>query len=70
MYKNKHILVMILLKLKASIWGGMFVVVKGNTLSLITQETGTWLSNAQTGAVITTSTPIFNYYLDIMIKNI
>ena len=107
--KSKYVIGSVLLTLAASIWGGMFVVVKsivgeippielvwlryltaavclivfslivrtrwhfnahdlgiivligllGNTLSLITQETGTWLSNAQTGAVITTSTPIF-----------
>lgn len=25
----------------------------GNTISIVTQETGTWLSSAQTGAVIT-----------------
>ncbi|XIF19987.1 MAG: DMT family transporter [Acetilactobacillus jinshanensis] len=107
--KSKNLVGSVLLTLAASIWGGMFVVVKsivneippielvwlryatavlcllifslfmksrwkydahdlkliivigilGNTLSLVTQETGTWLSNAQTGAVITTSTPIF-----------
>ena len=107
--KSKQVLGSILLALSASIWGGMFVVVKsivnqippielvwlryltaivcllgiaaitkshwrfnwhdlkiiiligilGNTISLITQETGTWLSNAQTGAVITTITPTF-----------
>ncbi|MDC7952840.1 DMT family transporter [Liquorilactobacillus mali] len=99
----------LLLSLSASIWGGMFVVVKvvvkyvppvelvwlrylvaivilglvsllkrekwiinkadlglifligfiGNTISIVTQETGTWLSNAQTGAVITSATPTF-----------
>lgn len=97
------------LSLAASIWGGMFVVVKvvvaiippielvwlryliaivalllfsiitktkwhirkkdlglifligliGNTISIVFQETGTWLSSAQTGAVITSSTPTF-----------
>ena len=107
--KSKYLVGPVLLTIAASIWGGMFVVVKsivneippvelvwlryvtavicllifsvisrthwkynahdlklivligllGNTLSLVTQETGTWLSNAQTGAVITTSTPIF-----------
>ncbi|WP_318765093.1 DMT family transporter [Lactiplantibacillus carotarum] len=31
----------------------------GNTLSIVTQETGTWLSNAQTGAVVTSATPTF-----------
>lgn len=31
----------------------------GNTLSIVSQETGTWLSNAQTGAVITSATPTF-----------
>lgn len=31
----------------------------GNTLSIVSQETGTWLSNAQVGAVITSSTPTF-----------
>ncbi|WP_054747735.1 DMT family transporter [Lentilactobacillus rapi] len=31
----------------------------GNTISIVTQETGTWLSNAQTGAVITSATPTF-----------
>lgn len=31
----------------------------GNTISIVTQETGTWLSSAQTGAVITSSTPTF-----------
>lgn len=31
----------------------------GNTISIVTQETGTWLSSAQTGAVITSATPTF-----------
>jgi drug/metabolite transporter (DMT)-like permease len=31
----------------------------GNTISIVTQETGTWLSSAQTGVVITSSTPTF-----------
>ncbi|VDG18516.1 hypothetical protein [Lactobacillus heilongjiangensis] [Lactiplantibacillus mudanjiangensis] len=31
----------------------------GNTLSIVAQETGTWLSTAQTGAVVTSSTPTF-----------
>jgi len=31
----------------------------GNTISIVAQETGTWLSSAQTGAVITSSTPTF-----------
>lgn len=31
----------------------------GNTISIVFQETGTWLSSAQTGAVITSSTPTF-----------
>lgn len=107
--KNKSLLGSLLLSLSASIWGGMFVVVKivvnyippvelvllrylvaivilvlvswlkkekwiinkadlglifliglmGNTISILAQETGTWLSNAQTGAVITSSTPTF-----------
>lgn len=97
------------LSLAASIWGGMYVVVKvvvkvippfelvwlryfiavivlliiglstkqswkiakkdwllifligliGNTISIVTQETGTMLSTAQTGAVITSTTPAF-----------
>ena len=99
----------LLLSGAASIWGGMFVVVKvvvqdippielvwlryliaivallaisavrkttwhiriqdigwivligltGNTISIVFQETGTWLSSAQTGAVITSATPTF-----------
>lgn len=107
--KSKKVIGSILLSLSASIWGGMFVVVKiivgtippiqlvwlrylialvvlvgfsvathtkwsfnrhdigliiligiiGNTISIVTQETGTWLSNAQTGAVITSATPTF-----------
>ncbi|MFT8393677.1 MAG: EamA family transporter [Liquorilactobacillus ghanensis] len=107
--KNKNWLGPLLLSLSASIWGGMFVVVKivvnyippvelvwlryliaivilsfvswlkkeewvinrsdlglifligliGNTISIVTQETGTWLSNAQTGAVVTSATPTF-----------
>lgn len=97
------------LSVAASIWGGMFVVVKsvvnvispvalvwlrylvallvlfvvalpqmltwhwrwrdvgvmvlagivGNTISIVAQETGTWLSSAQLGAVVTTATPAF-----------
>lgn len=31
----------------------------GNAVSIVAQETGTWLSNAQSGAVITSSTPTF-----------
>ena len=31
----------------------------GNTISIVAQETGTWLSSAQTGAVITSATPTF-----------
>ncbi|MCQ6280474.1 DMT family transporter [Bacillus sp. EB600] len=99
----------IYLALAASIWGGMYVVVKivvavipplelvwmrylvaivallviglitrqkwrihkcdflliiaigiiGNTISIVTQETGTMLSSAQMGAIITSSTPVF-----------
>lgn len=99
----------IYLALAASIWGGMYVVVKivvsvipplelvwmrylvaiitllmiglitqqkwrihkrdfviiiaigiiGNAISIVTQETGTMLSSAQTGAIITSSTPAF-----------
>lgn len=106
---SKKMLGALLLSLAASIWGGMFVVVKvvvetippielvwlrylialvclmlfavifhikwrfnqrdlgiiiligivGNAISIVTQETGTWLSNAQTGAVITSATPTF-----------
>ncbi|WP_195510365.1 DMT family transporter [Clostridium tyrobutyricum] len=108
MNSNK-ILGAIFLSISASIWGGMFVVVKvvveyippvelvwlrylialfflvifglirgikwriarqdlflifligliGNTISIVTQETGTWLSSAQLGAVITSATPTF-----------
>jgi len=107
--KIKNIIGPIALSVAASIWGGMFVVVKivvkyippielvwsryliaiivlilfslirrekwhinkrdlvlvvligliGNTISIVAQETGTWLSNAQTGAVITSATPTF-----------
>ncbi|MCI1915396.1 MAG: DMT family transporter [Bifidobacteriaceae bacterium] len=99
----------LLLSVAASVWGGMFVVVKavvdvvppiqlvwfrylvavvvlgaftlikrmkwdwnkrdvvlivligviGNTVSIVTQETGTWLSSAQMGSVITAATPTF-----------
>lgn len=109
MKKSNKVLGSLLLSLAASIWGGMFVVVKnivtiippvelvwcryvvavitlliickakkikwhwdwhngslmilagiiGNTISIVTQETGTWLASAQAGAVITTSTPTF-----------
>jgi len=31
----------------------------GNTISIVAHETGTWLSSAQTGAVITSATPTF-----------
>lgn len=31
----------------------------GNAISIVAQETGTWLSSAQTGAVITSATPSF-----------
>lgn len=31
----------------------------GNTISIVTQETGTWLSSAQLGSVITAATPTF-----------
>ena len=109
MKKSNKVLGSILLSLAASIWGGMFVVVKsivtiippvelvwlryliafwallfycclkkikwhwdwkngsliiiagiiGNTISIVTQETGTWLSSAQLGSVITAATPTF-----------
>lgn len=99
----------VFLSVSASIWGGMFVVVKmvveeippvflvwlrylvaiiflfgasliqhtrwhfykkdigiiiligliGNTVSIVAQETGTWLSSAQMGAVVTSATPVF-----------
>lgn len=99
----------VLLSIAASIWGGMFVVVKsvvtvippielvwlrylvaaimllvmmlvkrvrwhwdwrngrlllligliGYALSIVTQETGTWLASAQLGAVVTSATPAF-----------
>ncbi|ETY73615.1 DMT family transporter [Lactiplantibacillus fabifermentans] len=108
MNRNKLIGI-VLLSLAASIWGGMFVVVKvvvslitpialvwlryavalialglfcwrqplnwhipkhdwwlligigliGNTLSIVAQETGTWLTTAQLGAVVTSATPTF-----------
>ena len=107
--KQDKLLGALFLSLAASIWGGMFVVVKvvvsiippvelvwlryliaffallgfsivsktkwhirvkdlgmifligliGNTISIVFQETGTWLSSAQTGAVITSATPTF-----------
>lgn len=37
----------------------LLIGIIGNTISIVTQETGTWLSSAQTGAVITSSTPTF-----------
>ncbi|WP_446899239.1 DMT family transporter [Clostridium sp. LBM24168] len=107
--RSNKILGAIFLSTSASIWGGMFVVVKvvveyippvelvwlrylialfflaifalikgikwrierkdlflifligliGNTISIVTQEAGTWLSSAQLGAVITSATPTF-----------
>lgn len=33
--------------------------VVGDTLSIVAQETGTWLSSAQLGSVVTTATPAF-----------
>lgn len=109
MKKSNKVIGSLFLSLAASIWGGMFVVVKnivtvippvelvwcryvvavaclllfswlrdvkwqwdwyngglmilagiiGDTISIVTQETGTWLSSAQTGAVITSATPTF-----------
>lgn len=109
MKKSNKVIGSILLSVAASIWGGMFVVVKnivttippvelvwcryivavvflllfclikqvrwhwdwhngclmifagiiGDTISIVSQETGTWLSSAQAGAVITASTPTF-----------
>ncbi|WP_461216016.1 DMT family transporter [Lacticaseibacillus sp. GG6-2] len=107
---NRHkVIGALMLSLAASIWGGMFVVVKsvvnvippvelvwlrylvamvvlllllvvrrvhwrwdwkngvlmiligliGYALSIVTQETGTWLSSAQLGAVVTSATPAF-----------
>jgi drug/metabolite transporter (DMT)-like permease len=106
---HKKLIGALCLSLAASIWGGMFVVVKsvvtvippvelvwlrylvamvvllvimrlkgvrwqwdrrngllllviglvGNALSIVTQETGTWLSSAQLGAVVTAATPAF-----------
>lgn len=40
---------------------GLIVIIGliGNTISIVAQETGTWLSSAQTGAVITSATPSF-----------
>lgn len=37
----------------------VLIGVIGNTISIVAQETGTWLSSAQTGAVITSATPTF-----------
>lgn len=37
----------------------LLIGVTGNALSIVTQETGTWLSSAQLGSVITTATPTF-----------
>lgn len=109
MKKSNKVIGSIFLSLAASIWGGMFVVVKnivttippvelvwcryvvavvflllfclikgikwrwdwrngllmvlagiiGDAISIVTQETGTWLSSAQAGSVITASTPTF-----------
>ncbi|WP_243680777.1 DMT family transporter [Lacticaseibacillus manihotivorans] len=107
--KQNKIIGALYLSFAASIWGGMFVIVKdivgqispiqlvwlrylvaapvlllfclvmridwhwrkqdvglmiligliGNTLSIVTQETGTWLSSAQLGSVVTAATPAF-----------
>lgn len=40
---------------------GLVVIIGliSNTISIVAQETGTWLSSAQTGAVITSATPSF-----------
>ncbi|MFD1411878.1 DMT family transporter [Lapidilactobacillus gannanensis] len=106
---KRKVLGAVLLSVAASVWGGMFVVVKsivteippvelvwlrylsgvivlliiclasrikwhwdrhnlflifligliGSTISIVTQETGTWLSSAQLGSVITAATPTF-----------
>lgn len=37
----------------------ILVGIIGNVISIVAQETGTWLSSAQTGAVITSATPTF-----------
>ncbi|CAJ1180626.1 membrane protein [Companilactobacillus crustorum] len=37
------------------VWIGII----GNAVSIVAQETGTWLSSAQTGSVITSATPTF-----------
>lgn len=37
----------------------VLVGIIGNAISIVAQETGTWLSSAQTGAVITSATPTF-----------
>jgi len=37
----------------------LLIGIIGNTISIVAQETGTWLSSAQTGAVITSATPTF-----------
>lgn len=37
----------------------VLVGIIGNAISIVVQETGTWLSSAQTGAVITSATPTF-----------
>ncbi len=114
---NNKLLGAVFLSLAASIWGGMFVVVKlvvstvppvelvwlryiiaiivlliisriqrdqwkvnkrdlilifiiglvGNAISIVAQETGTWLSSAQTGAVITSATPTFMLFFGFII---
>lgn len=37
----------------------LFIGLIGHALSIVTQETGTWLASAQLGAVITSATPTF-----------
>ena len=41
-------------------WRNLFLVgLIGNTISIVTQETGTMLTSAQTGSIITAATPAF-----------
>jgi drug/metabolite transporter (DMT)-like permease len=44
---------------KKDLWLIVLIGIIGNAISIVAQETGTWLSDAKTGAVITSATPTF-----------
>lgn len=55
---------------KPDVWLMILIGLIGNALSIVTQETGTWLSSAQLGSVVTAATPAFMVLFSWVLLNV